>query len=98
MNHRFYEYKKIVEARIAEANTICESTNQRKVPNNFSESVIIERIMRLGIEARAFEPQGYKELRELAVLTIRDHAARQSVAYVAREALKPVEIRYTSPI
>ena len=98
MNDRFYEYKKIVEARVAEANFVRALIKQQKIFRVFTDSVIIEQIMRLGVEARVFEPQGDDELRELAAMTLKEAAVNHTAAYFTREALKPIEIRYTSPI
>lgn len=70
MNHKFYLYRTEVERRVQKAMKI------KTLNLNFSESEIVERAMRCGIEARYFAAENEQEIHAIAMLSLKLDRAR----------------------
>lgn len=83
MNTRYADYAFRVDQRVRESQTLCAAAKVPPLNMAFSDSMITERMMRCGIEARAFGADNEDDVRTIAILTLRDEAARYVNQHIA---------------
>lgn len=77
MNTLFNNYQSLVNEKVIVENRQRDKMKQPKISRVFDDGLVIERMMRCGIEARLFEPNNNDELKEIAVITLVDDQTKK---------------------